>query len=140
MNRISAKEFKQRFAGQKAEAAAAGTAKAEGPPIRVTTAKGPNATEERYRTEHAVNFLLCDWRYEAITFRLPGGTLYTPDWTVWDRNTLVACIEVKGAHGHKDASRNNFKLALATWPHARWIFAFWDKARWRTFDNLTAKD
>jgi hypothetical protein len=60
------------------------------------TERGPNATERAFlkwfRVRSAENF-----RFEAITFKLPGGSRYTPDF-IHERDGICFCFEVKGSY------------------------------------------
>ena len=106
--------------------------KAPTPQIRLPSSREPNKTELAYkgRVQDSIEFSACTWLYEAITLRLRSGTIYTPDWTVWRGQTLVLCIEVKGAHIKRDASKEKFKQAIADFPHLRFEFAQLTKAGW----------
>ena len=61
---------------------------------KVPNPKGPNKTEERFRRE----FLMGRGMYEAMTFRLAGGSRYTPDWITPDENGRYTAYEVKGSY------------------------------------------
>lgn len=93
--------------------------------IRLPKLIGPNQTEQALQrhlqqTEFKADYYV--WKYEALSFRLPAGTLYTPDWCVWLANRLVAVIEVKGEHIHRGASLEKFKAARADNPHIPFRF------------------
>jgi hypothetical protein len=65
------------------------------PPTPKKRKTGPNLTEVLF----ALNMLKNqDAFYEALTFRLPGGSRYTPDWCVWQPDGKLICYEVKGPH------------------------------------------
>lgn len=53
----------------------------------------PNKTEEAFNREE----LSGTGQYEAITFRLPGGSRYCPDWYVYEAGIHMV-FEVKGAY------------------------------------------
>lgn len=123
-DRMTAAEFSAQFGGGKpANPVNVGRNPAPAKPqIRIPKKAAPNKTEA-----HASQFLVrefpgCDVRYEALTFRLNSGTIYTPDWTVWRGNTLLLCVEVKARWMHRDASKEKFKQALAEWPSIKWRF------------------
>lgn len=59
---------------------------------RASKPRGPNKTEARFNRE----VLFGAGQYEAITFRLPGGSRYTPDWTLDEPDGRIGCYEVKG--------------------------------------------
>lgn len=107
------------------------TAPTPAPAIRIPARPAPNATETRCFNE----YLPKHWpglRYvfAAHKFVLPSGTVYTPDWTCWDGATLIACVEVKGAHIHNARSAEAFKAALVAFPHHTWAFAQWKNKTW----------
>ena len=60
------------------------------------------------------------WLYEPVTFHLPGGVSYTPDFVVIDHP--LTFIEVKGSMRQKNArdSRTRFKICSGLWPAFRW--------------------
>lgn len=116
-------DYKALLAKQKAEGVQPkGKPKAQ---IRLPKLVGPNQTElalQRHlrQTEFKGDYYV--WKYEALSIRLPAGTLYTPDWCVWLGDRLVAAIEVKGPHIHRGASLEKFKAAIADNPHIRFRF------------------
>jgi hypothetical protein len=93
---------------------------------------GPNAVESRLRDHLSPSYGRAQWLYEQITLRLPAGTLYTPDWTVWEKDQLLALIEVKGPHIHRGASLEKFKAARAAFPHFDFQFWQWKNDQWHT--------
>jgi len=104
---------------------------AKKPSIRVPRQRHPNATEARWLTDHRHLWPGADFRYEAVSFRLPSGCLYTCDWSIWEWDRLVAAVEVKGAFlGHSARSVLAWKEAVASWPAVRWIFAQWKDGEW----------
>lgn len=115
-------EYKALLAKRRAAAAAApAKPKAQ---VRLPNLDGPNQTEMALK-QHLVSTYPEDtftWLYESISFRLPAGTLYTPDWTVWHANTIYLVIEVKGAHIHRGASLEKFKAARAAFPQFHFQF------------------
>jgi len=60
------------------------------------------------------------WMYEPVTFHLPGGVSYTPDFVILDHP--MTFIEVKGSMHQKNArdSRTRFKICAGLWPAFRW--------------------
>jgi len=101
------------------------------PQIRIPPQRVPNRTEQRWLDDHRHEFATGhDFRYTSITFILPSGTRYTPDWSVWRENSLIACVEVKGGHIHNSASIRAFKEAVATWRSVSWEFAQWMDGKW----------
>jgi hypothetical protein len=97
------------------------------------TAKRPNKTELRYLRD-VIKPLGEVGRYEALTFRLANGHMYTPDWVCTDPATgRLTCVEVKGAyrfHSHQRA-RLAFDQARLEWPSITWIWATWTGKEWR---------
>lgn len=90
--------------------------KAEPPatrPPRERIGRGPNATESDFNSR----FLDGRGLYEAVTFRLPGGSRYTPDFAVWDAEGRLTVYEVKGAYRLPSEGR-----ALTAWREARAAF------------------
>lgn len=64
-------------------------------------------------------------KFEAISFRLPGGSRYTPDFSVWYKTELHLLVEVKGSYRLGSAGRSHlaFKEAIAAFPHLRFRYA-----------------
>lgn len=77
-------------------------------------AHSPNKTEQDFRDR----FLDSTAIYEGITFRLPGGSRYTPDWVTFD-DGIVTVYEVKGSYRFPSQGR-----ALTAWREARAAFPF----------------
>jgi hypothetical protein len=101
------------------------------PAIRIPKRRIPNATEQRWKDDHSHLWPVVDFRYEEVSFRLPSGCLYTPDWTLWHRDRLTAAVEVKGAFlGHAARSILAWKEAAAEWPAVTFIFAQWKDGEW----------
>jgi hypothetical protein len=94
--------------------------------------RGPNRTESLFRTLHLHGL---NARYEGLTFPLPGGARYTPDWVVWDcpfAPGKLACFEVKGYRLHSEGR------AYTAWTVAAEVFA--DFATFFWFTKLPGKD
>lgn len=109
------------------------------PAIRLPRTAAPNKTEAEYGRILATEFAWISGvtvLYEGITLRLPGGN-YTPDWTVWNRNTLLLAVECKGAHRHGSAGRSHmaFKAAIAAFPHLVFRFAQKKAEGWCWLDS-----
>ncbi len=85
---------------------------------------GPNKTEARYNNER----LGGKGRYEAITFRLPGGSRYTPDYY----EPPMTVHEVKGAYrfGSHGRALTAFKEARAAFRAFRFVWAEWTGEGW----------
>lgn len=113
----------------KAPAAAAARPKAA---IRVPSRREPNATEARWAERAFRHWPGVRIRYEALSFRMLSGALYTPDFTGWIDNKLFWACEVKGAYGHGSHSRSAlaWKTAAHEWPSIAWIWARWKGGEW----------
>jgi hypothetical protein len=113
--------------------------KPKGPAIRLPKAKEPNKTEARFM-EYATRY----WpgrrmEFEAITFRLPSGTKYTPDVLVHPGDLAdlrFVCVEVKGPFIHNARSLHAFKEARSAFPGFVWVFAQYRGGEWQLAGNL----
>lgn len=89
---------------------------------------GPNKTEARFNRE----VLGGRGMYEAVTFRLPGGSRYTPDFVVFDDQGLMLCYEVKGSYrfGSEGRALTAFRECRAAFPLVTFMWFKYDqKAR-----------
>jgi len=110
----------------------------EKPQIRLPHLREPNRTEAEYGRILESEFSMHHLAYEAITLRLPSGTRYTPDWTVWKWQSvflksapqLVLVVETKGPRIHNAASIRAFKEARSAFPWLRFRFAQKRKGEW----------
>lgn len=85
---------------------------------RAKIGRGPNETEADFNCR----FLDGRGLYEALTFRLPGGSRYTPDWILFDpAGGGVTCYEVKGSYRLPSEGRalTAFREARAAFPLVR---------------------
>lgn len=74
-----------------------------------------------------------DVRYEPITFKLPSGTRYTPDFMRrWNDTGEIEFWEVKGPHIHNSRSIHAFKECASAFPMFTFKFAQKSKEGWRT--------
>ena len=82
---------------------------------------GPNRTEQAYNVE----FLAGNGVYEGVTFRLPGGSRYTPDWVDWTPEGVMRVHEVKGAYRFPSEGRawTAFREAMAAFPRVSFVWA-----------------
>ncbi len=89
--------------------------------VRQTRARQPNKTEAAYNRAHLGGRGL----YEAVTFRLPGGSRYTPDWITFDSDGRMTAHEIKGSYRHHSQGRaaTAFREAVAAFPHVTFIWA-----------------
>lgn len=73
-------------------------------------------------------------RYETITLRLPGGSRYTPDFTVFRVNAGILMVETKGMYRLGSAGRSHmaFNEAMAAFPEYAFRFAQKTPSGWIT--------
>lgn len=100
-------------------------------PRQMVTAAGkkPNKTEELYnRTQLGGN-----GRYEAVTFRLPGGSRYTPDWVTFDPAGRMVCHEVKGSFRFASQGRaaTAFRECVAAFPDVVFVWGRFKDRDWQ---------
>lgn len=103
------------------------------PPKRTMQKKrGPNKNEQRFLCTHLLP-LYCHCQqivYEGVTFRLPGGSRYTPDYTVFDTEEgfAIVCYEVKGGYrlGSEGRAYTAFRECRAAFPHVRFEWWKWN--------------
>lgn len=88
----------------------------------------PNKTEERFNRD----MLGGRGVYEGLTFRLPGGSRYTPDW-IYEVNGQLFAVEVKGAHRFpsEGRARTAFLEARAAWRSVVFVWFRWTGREWR---------
>lgn len=66
------------------------------------------------------------WRYEPITFKLPGGN-YTPDFMIeWSDGRRITFAETKGWTKSLRADHRAFEEAANTHTWARFVWVTWD--------------
>jgi hypothetical protein len=70
--------------------------------------------------------------YEGLTFRLPGGSRYTPDW-IYESNGQLFAAEVKGPHRFPSEGRalTAFLEARAAWRSVVFVWFKWTGSEWR---------
>ncbi len=90
--------------------------------------RGPNKTEERFNRD----MLGGRGVYEGLTFRLPGGSRYTPDW-IYEANGQLFAVEVKGQHRFPSEGRalTAFLEARAAWRAVVFTWFRWTGTEWR---------
>ena len=88
----------------------------------------PNNTEERFNRD----MLSGRGVYEGLTFRLPGGSRYTPDW-IYEVNGQLFAAEVKGTHRFpsEGRARTAFLEARAAWRSVVFVWFRWTGSEWR---------
>ena len=88
----------------------------------------PNKTEERFNRD----MLRGRGVYEGLTFRLPGGSRYTPDW-IYEVNGQLFAVEVKGPHRFpsEGRARTAFLEARAAWRSVVFTWFRWTGTEWR---------
>lgn len=128
--RMSAEDFKRKFGG-----VAVGTVK--GPAIRLHGAQRMTKVEVEYERILKTEFPAYAVRFEMITLRLPGGSRYTPDLSVWAGNQIVLLVEIKGAYRLGSAGRSHmaFNEAIAAFPNLKFRFAQKTKDGWTTKES-----
>ena len=97
----------------------------------------PNDTEQRFRDDCILNEPA---HYEALTFRLPGGSRYTPDW-VWWKGGRLHVAEVKGKYKFhsENRARTAFTVCASSFPGVVFIWSRWTGREWQTETfNLTS--
>lgn len=102
--------------------------------IRMPKEKVPNKGEAEFGRLLQAAFPASEVRYEAICFRLPSGTRYTPDWTVFRPEGMLA-VEIKGAYrlGSAGASARAFKEACSSYREIEFWHATKDEnGKWNT--------
>lgn len=99
---------------------------------RLAGSKGPNQNEQRFLRTHLLP-LYCHGQqivYEGVTFKLPGGSRYTPDYTVFDTEEgfAIVCYEVKGGYrlGSEGRAYTAFRECRAAYPHIRFEWWKWN--------------
>jgi hypothetical protein len=84
----------------------------------------PNGTEGEFRLYIAEHFRV-GALFEALTFRLPGGSRYTPDWVTFGPDKQITCFEVKGSYrlGSHGRALTAFRECRAVFPMVkfRWF-------------------
>jgi hypothetical protein len=90
--------------------------------------RGPNKTEERFNRD----MLAGRGVYEGLTFRLPGGSRYTPDW-IYEANGQLFAVECKGPHRFPSEGRalTAFLEARAAWRSVVFTWFRWTGTEWR---------
>ncbi|NLT17187.1 MAG: hypothetical protein GXY11_06170 [Clostridiales bacterium] len=70
--------------------------------------------------------------YEGLTFRLPGGSRYTPDW-IYEANGQLFAVECKGPHRFPSEGRalTAFLEARAAWRSVVFTWFRWTGTEWR---------
>lgn len=84
-----------------------------------------NSGEQQYLRD----ILHGDGEFEAIAFKLPGGSRYTPDFACWSPEGRLTVHEVKGnyhLHSHGRAV-TAFKECAAHFPHVTFVWAAYSK-------------
>jgi len=100
--------------------------------IPLPSRRGPNKNEQRFLRTHILP-LYCHGQqivYEGVTFKLPGGSRYTPDYTVFDTEEgfAIVCYEVKGGYrlGSEGRAYTAFRECRAAYPHIRFEWWKWN--------------
>ncbi len=105
----------------------------QSPPIRQSSAGGPNKTELRFENDHLKSMRhtgeILLYRFASITLRLGNGVRYTPDYFSINGNGKVVFWEVKGARLEEDAIVK-LKMAPAIFPEFEFYLCQWKNGRW----------
>jgi len=64
------------------------------PKPRRAGTRAPNKTEQRFNRE----VLAGKGKFEAITFKMTGGSRYSPDFVLTEPDGRIGCYEVKGSY------------------------------------------
>ena len=90
---------------------------------RFARRRGPNKTELAYALEFLSVGGVVKAVYEGITFRLPGGSRYTPDWYLFDGGGHTV-VEVKGSYrlGSHGRAFTAWREARAAFPGFRFVW------------------
>jgi hypothetical protein len=101
----------------------------------LVTPEQPNSKKERKlapkaqtKTEADFNrrYLAGAGMFEAMAFKMPGGSRYTPDFVTYDeKNKIYSCYEVKGSFKLSSHGRalTAFKETAAAFPGIRFFWA-----------------
>ena len=102
------------------------------PAIRMPAPTSENKNEAAYRRVLEIEFRDCDVRYEAIKLRLPSGTTYTPDFSIFQPSGRLLLVEVKGSYrlGSASKSAHAFKEAVSAFPEISFRHATASKDGW----------
>jgi hypothetical protein len=94
------------------------SAKPSKPAIRMPKPRVPNKGEAEYGALLRKMFPYAHIEYEAVSLRLPSGTRYTGDWSIFPPTGRMLIVEVKGSYrlGSAAASARAFKEACAAFP------------------------
>lgn len=109
--------------------------KKEKPQIRLPKKREPNKTEMEFIMRCRELYPKAEIQYEAISLRLPSGTVYTPDIGIFEIGKPIIFYEVKGPHIHNERSVHAFKEAKAAFPHFQFIFAQKRESGWTTTED-----
>lgn len=93
--------------------------------IRVPKQKKVPQTEIEYEAILRGEFPGCKVIHEGIAFRLPSGSRYLPDFTVWSADRLRLIVETKGPKRLLSAARSHeaFKTLIRQFPDVCHRFA-----------------
>jgi hypothetical protein len=101
-----------------------GAAPAESrPQIRLPKLSKMNKLEAEYERILRIEFPDENVQYEPLTFRLPSGTNYCPDFVVWNRKQILVVVECKGPYIHSAAALRAFKEARSAFSWLSFRFA-----------------
>jgi hypothetical protein len=93
--------------------------------VSIKTVSGKRREQNKTELEYSRRYLDGNGLYEAVTFHLPGGSRYTPDYLTVDGRGRITLHEVKGSyrlHSHGRA-RTAFRECAAAFPMFGWVWA-----------------
>ena len=93
--------------------------------VSIKPVSGKRREQNKTELEYSRRYLDGKWLYEAVTFHLPGGSRYTPDYLTVDSEGRITLHEVKGSyrlHSHGRA-RTAFRECAAAFPMFGWVWA-----------------
>ena len=93
--------------------------------VSIKSVSGKRREQNKTELEYSRRYLDSKGLYEAVTFHLPGGSRYTPDYLTVDSEGRITLHEVKGSyrlHSHGRA-RTAFRECAAAFPMFGWVWA-----------------
>lgn len=93
--------------------------------VSVRAEGGKRREQNKTELEYNRRYLKGEGLYETVTFHLPGGSRYTPDYLTVDTQGRITLHEVKGSyrlHSHGRA-RTAFRECAAAFPMFGWVWA-----------------
>ena len=131
---MTSEEFQRQFGR-----GAAARIDAPKPKIRMPAPVKMTKAEAQYLQLLEREFPECEIRFEEMTLKLPHGTRYTPDFSIWAGPTLELLVEVKGSYRLHSAegSHEKFKSAVAHFKRFPFRFAQKQGGEWSHIEYNT---